>query len=113
MKKNIKYIEKLLRELKPTLKEKFNIREIGIFGSYAREEERKESDINILVEFKESADLSLLDFIGFENYLSDLLKIKVDLVEKNILKPRIGKYVPVESKIGWHYTDSCKIFSAR
>jgi hypothetical protein len=45
------------------------------------------------VEFEETADLSLLDFIGIENYLSDVLGIKVDLVEKHTLKPRIGKHV--------------------
>jgi hypothetical protein len=40
------------------------VRSIGIFGSYIRGEERKESDLDILVEFEESADLSLLGFIG-------------------------------------------------
>ena len=39
------------------------------------------------------AELSLLDFIGLENYLSSVLGVKVNLVEKQALKPRIGKHV--------------------
>jgi len=46
-----------------------------------------------LVEFYEFSTLSLLDFIGLENYLTNILGIKVDLVEKGALKPRIGKHV--------------------
>ena len=48
------------------------------------------------MEFEESANLSLLDFIGIENYLSEILGIKVHLVEKHTLKPRIGKQVSEE-----------------
>jgi len=91
--KNVEEIKKKLEELKPSLKEKFQIKSIGIFGSYIRGEEEKRSDLDILVEFEESARLSLLDFIGLENYLSDELGVKVDLVEKSTLKPRIGKHI--------------------
>jgi len=45
------------------------------------------------VEFKPDAKISLLDFVELENYLSDLLRVKVDLVEKSALKPRIGKCI--------------------
>jgi uncharacterized protein len=75
------------------LRQKYKIIEIGIFGSYVHGEQKKQSDLDILVEFEESANLSLLDFIGIENYLSEILGIKVDLVEKHTLKPRIGKHV--------------------
>jgi len=75
------------------LKEKFKVKSIGVFGSYIRGEEKKGSDLDILVEFEESARLSLLDFIGLENYLSEELGVKVDLVEKSSLKPRIGKHI--------------------
>ena len=86
-------IKSTLAEHKEELRQKYKIKEIGIFGSYVRGEQKKQSDIDILVEFEETADLSLLDFIGIENYLSDFLGIKVDLVEKHTLKPRIGKHV--------------------
>ena len=52
-----------------------------------------------MVEFEESADLSLLDFIRLENYLSEELEVKVDLVEKGTLKPRIGKHI-LEEVVG-------------
>lgn len=91
--KTLNQIKGTLAEHKEELKRKYNIKEIGIFGSYVRGEQKKQSDIDILVEFEETAELSLLDFIGIENYLSDILGIKVDLVEKQTLKPRIGKRV--------------------
>jgi hypothetical protein len=75
------------------LSKKYKVKEIGVFGSYVRGEQKKQSDLDILVEFEETANLSLLDFIRVENYLSDVLGIKVDLVEKHTLKPRIGKHV--------------------
>jgi predicted nucleotidyltransferase len=86
----IEEIKKELEELKPILREKYKVKSMGIFGSYLRSEERKDSDLDILVEFEEDAPLSLLDFIRLENYLAEILGIRVDLVEKNTLKPRIG-----------------------
>ena len=96
MVKNMKTFEEIknsLSEHKEELRKKYKVREIGIFGSYVRGEQKKKSDVDVLVEFEESANLSLLDFIGLENYLSDILGVKVDLVEKHTLKPRIGKHV--------------------
>ena len=72
---------------------KYGIKEVGIFGSYLRGEAGEESDVDILVEFKPDAKISLLDFVELENYLSDLLGVKVDLVERSALKPRIGKQI--------------------
>jgi predicted nucleotidyltransferase len=91
--KRLEEIKKKLEEIKPLLKEKYGVKKIGIFGSYVRGEEKEESDLDVLVEFEESTSLSLLDFIRLENYLSDELGIKVDLVEKDSLKPRIRKHV--------------------
>ena len=93
MKKSIDEIKKILKKHKKELKEKYGIKEIGIFGSYLRGEAKKESDVDILVEFNLDAKVSLLDFVELENYLSDLLGVKVDLVEKSALKPRIGKQI--------------------
>lgn len=90
-KKKIKDIEKVLCDLKPLLKEKFKVREIGIFGSFVRGEEKRGSDLDILVEFIEEP--SLFRFLELEEYLSKALKIKIDLVMKSVLKPTIGKYI--------------------
>lgn len=89
----IDQIKKTLTDYKEELKQNYQVKEIGIFGSYVRGEQKKKSDIDILVEFDESSKLSLLDFIGLENYLTDILGVKVDLVEKRTLKHRIGKHV--------------------
>lgn len=91
--KKIKEIKNILTKHKDELREKYGIEEIGVFGSYIRDEQRETSDIDILIEFSPQAKISLLDFIHIENYLSDLLGVKVDLVEKSTLKPRIGKNI--------------------
>jgi len=93
MKKSLDRIKEILKKHEKELKEKYGIKEIGIFGSYLRGEAKEESDLDILVEFKPDAKISLLDFVELENYLSDLLGVKVDLVEKSTLKPRIGKCI--------------------
>lgn len=81
----------VLRQQLPMLVERYHVDTLEIFGSYVRSEQRKDSDLDILVTFKE--DPSLLTYIAIENYLSDLLGIKVDLVMKDSLKPRIGQQV--------------------
>lgn len=90
---NLETIIKILREHKEELRRKYGIKEIGIFGSYVRGEERDESDLDILAEFEDDADIDLLKFVNMENYLSKILGLKVDLVEKSTLKPRIGKHI--------------------
>ena len=85
--KQLGEIEKKLKELKPTLRDKYKVETIGLFGSYTRGQQKEESDLDILVEFSEP--IGLLTFIELENFLSEKLKAKVDLVIRNALKPRI------------------------
>ena len=66
-------------------------KKIGIFGSYVRGEQRKSSDVDILVEFYVAP--SLLKFIAMEKYLSEVLGIKVDLVMKDSLRRYIGERI--------------------
>jgi len=89
----VKEIKEILLKQKDELKQKYRIKEIGIFGSYIRNEQQLTSDMDILIEFDEDARISLLDFVHLENYLSDLLDVKVDLVERSTLKPRIGRHI--------------------
>ena len=89
--KKIEEIKETLIKLKPFLKEKYKVKEIGIFGSYVKNKQKEGSDLDILVEFEEVP--SLIEFIEMENFLSDKLKIKVDLVIKKALKPHIGKVI--------------------
>lgn len=91
--KSIQKIKGTLEEHKEELRKKYKVKEIGIFGSYVRGEQKGKSDVDILIEFEENAQLSLLDLVGLEIELSDLLGIKVDLVERKSLKPYIGQYI--------------------
>ncbi|MHA1916976.1 MAG: nucleotidyltransferase family protein [Candidatus Ranarchaeia archaeon] len=88
-----KKIKAILATNKEKLCKRYKIKNIGIFGSYVHGVQNIQSDIDVLVEFEESSKLSLLDLAGLEIELSDLLGIKVDLVEKRNLKPFIGKRV--------------------
>jgi len=89
--KTIAQIKTLLAEHKNEIVEKYGVTEIGIFGSYLREEQKETSDIDILVEFKRP--VGMLTFINLKNYLSDLFETNVDLVTKKALKPRIGQRI--------------------
>jgi len=73
------------------LKQKYRVKAIGVFGSYVRDKTGKDSDLDILVEFERS--IGLLKFVNLENYLCDILGVKVDLVMRDALKPRIGKHI--------------------
>ncbi len=84
-------IKEILTKHKSELRERFRVKEIGIFGSYVRGEQRKKSDADILVEFEEP--IGLFKFLELEEYLEGLLNVKVDLVSKKALKPRIGQYI--------------------
>jgi predicted nucleotidyltransferase len=88
---NLKKIKEILRAQKPYLRDEFNVSVIGIFGSYVRAGQKTDSDLDVLVEFEKS--VGLLKFIALENYLSNVTGVKVDLVMKDALKPRIGKYI--------------------
>lgn len=87
--KTLDEIKAQLEELKPTLKERFQVETIGVFGSYSRGEEKKKSDLDVLVTFVEPNDVDLVDFIEIKQFLSRKLKMKVDLVTKSALKRRI------------------------
>ena len=84
---NLDEIEKILAEHKKELYKKYKIKEIGIFGSFVRGENKKESDIDIVVEFEEVP--GLIKFIEIEEYLSKLLGRKVDLVRKPAIRKEL------------------------
>lgn len=84
-------IKNRLQAQKPYLYEKYGVTEIGVFGSYVRGEQKSDSDIDILVTLTDPPRISLLDLVGLEHYLSDLLEQKVDVAIKKNLRKRIGK----------------------
>ncbi|MCD6461337.1 MAG: nucleotidyltransferase family protein [Thermoplasmata archaeon] len=86
-------IKSVLERHKKELEERFGVKEIGVFGSFVRGEEKKASDVDILVDFYPGADMDLIKFVELEYYLSDLLGANVDLVMKSALRPRIGESI--------------------
>ncbi len=82
-----KEILKTLTNLKKILKDKYKVKELGLFGSYASETHKDISDIDLLVEFGEDADL--FDFIGLSLFLEEKFRCKVDVVPINALREEL------------------------
>ena len=85
--RNLEEIKKIINEHKPILEERFKVNSIGMFGSYVRKSQKEKSDIDVLVGFYETIDL--FEFVELEDFLREILSIKVDVVMKETLKPRI------------------------
>ena len=81
----------ILRSLKGELSERYHVRSIALFGSYAREEQVEGSDIDLLVEFGSGADL--FDFVGLSQYLEEKLGSGVDVVPETALRLEIRRQV--------------------
>ena len=92
---DIEDIKRILNANLGLMQEKYGLKSIGIFGSYIHGEQKQDSDLDVLVEFEKP--IGFFKFLEFEEYLSDLLKVKVDLVSKKALKPRIGKRILEEA----------------
>ena len=87
----------ILQREKPYIEQQFHVKELGVFGSFVRDEQRLRSDVDILVDFDRV--VSVFVFIRLKSYLSDRLGRRVDLVSKPALKPRIGKRILAEVKL--------------
>lgn len=79
-------IENKLRDIKPILVDKFQVSKIGYFGSHAKGNQTKESDLDLLVEFSNPIGWK---FFTLEKFLEQALGLPIDLVTKNALKERI------------------------
>jgi predicted nucleotidyltransferase len=90
---NVEEIKRIILQHKAEIKKKFKVKTIGVFGSYVRGEQKRGSDVDILVEFEEDAEIGFFKFLDLEEFLSQKLGVKVDLVTKNALKPYIGKSI--------------------
>jgi len=97
----MKKITEIKEKILPILK-KNDIIKASIFGSFARGEDKKGSDLDMLVELNKKH--SLLDLIGIKFELEDVLKRKVDLLTYGGVNPRLEKYI---------YKDEIKIYAKR
>lgn len=92
--KDLATILEELRRLKPELAKRYPIKELGVFGSYARGEQRPDSDLDVLVDF--AGRVTLFDLATLEQTMSEGLGVPVDLVMKRGLKPRVGERILTE-----------------
>ncbi len=83
-------IKIILQRYKSTLYNEYSVKSMGIFGSFARNEQSDTSDIDILVEFDKPIGLK---FVDLANELEMILNNKVDLVSKNGVRPKLMKYI--------------------
>jgi predicted nucleotidyltransferase len=83
-------IKSTLKKHKERLSEKYGLSFMGVFGSYGRNQQREDSDIDILVDFKRPVGIEFID-LAYE--LENILKQKVDLVSRNGVKPHYLKQI--------------------
>lgn len=84
---------KRINQHRRELEERFKVKRIAIFGSYIRGEQTPQSDIDIIVEFKEPVGLL---FVHLADFLEEILETKVDLLTIDAIKPNRRKYIMEE-----------------
>jgi len=85
----------IIRKNRDVLAEKYGVAVVGVFGSYVRGKQRKKSDIDLLVDILRP--ISLLEIVGAEIYLSEILKVKVDLVPKRDVREELRETILAEA----------------
>lgn len=80
-------IRKKMTNQMPFLRQRYNVKRLGIFGSVVRDQQKKGSDIDMLVEFE--SPIGFFDFIRLENLLTKTLNQQVDLVSRKAIKSTI------------------------
>lgn len=84
-----------LKEHEKLIRQKFGVKRIGIFGSFARGEEKKDSDLDVLVTFEEGQK-TFDNYMDLKFYLEDLFGREVDLVTEKALKPQLKDIIMKE-----------------
>lgn len=90
-----KKILNTIKERKDFLEDRYKVKEIGVFGSFVRGEQKKTSDLDIIVDFYEVPDL--FEFINLERYLQRILKRKIDLVRRPVLRKELKEKILQEA----------------
>jgi predicted nucleotidyltransferase len=91
MKKSLNEILKELKSILPEIQSKYSVLSIEVFGSYTINRQTSRSDVDLLVTFTKTP--GLLKYIELENFISDKLNLKVDLVMKDSIKPSLKNYI--------------------
>ncbi len=89
--KTLEEIKQLLKQSKSVLQENYKVTELGIFGSYVRGEQTEKSDVDVLIDYEKAP--TLFKLVELRSYLNELMGMKVDVVTKKGLKPKIRERV--------------------
>lgn len=88
-------IQTTLSSHKTEFTDVFKVKTLAVFGSFARNEQRSDSDVDILVEFNSPVGI---EFIDLGNYLERILNLRVDLVSRNGIKPKYFQQIECDLK---------------
>ena len=91
--KTLGQIREILEPHKGYLAAEYGVKVIGVFGSYVRGEQEPDSDVDILIELERPPRISLIGLVELEQYLTDMLGVKVDFAIKQNLRKRIGERI--------------------
>ena len=92
--RSLEDIRRILLVHLPALRQQYGIKALGVFGSYVKGQQRRNSDLDLLVEYEEAP--TFFQFVRLERVLSELWGVKVDLVMKSALRPSIREDILVE-----------------
>jgi predicted nucleotidyltransferase len=93
--KTLDEIKTLIRQHRDVLDEKYGVAVVGVFGSYVRGVQEERSDLDLLAEILRP--ISLLELVGAEIYLSEVLELKVDLVPKRNVREELRETILKET----------------
>jgi uncharacterized protein len=93
--KTLDEIRTIIKQNQDVLAEKYGVAVVGVFGSYVRGEQKRQSDIDLLVDILHP--ISLLELVGAEIHLSEVLGLKVDLVPKRDVREELRETVFAEA----------------
>ena len=88
--KSIDELKEIIAQNQATLEQKYKVKSLAFFGSFVRGDQTEDSDIDVMVEFREPVGLL---FIHLADYLEEILDMKVDLVTPEAIKPNRMKYI--------------------
>ncbi len=92
--KTLEEIVETIKDLKEEIEKRYKAEIIGVFGSFARGEQKETSDVDILVDFQK--DATLIDFTGLSIFLEEKLGIRVDVVPKNSVREELKEKINQE-----------------
>ena len=89
--KTLKNIRDVLVKYKDSIRKEFKAEILGVFGSYSRNEQKKTSDIDILVRFLDGA--TFFDLVGLGEFVEEKLKVKADIVSERAIRPELKEQI--------------------